>query len=154
MTERIVSEPGSEQPVEPAASGEGASKRKAAAEQTVLPEPTFGAWMGSMWLYTTLRFGLFGVLWGILYLVGLNGYLAALIGLVLSVPLSFLLLAKPRARFTAQLEARVNHRRVQLDDLEEQLDPDAREREAELRDAAAEEARRVELRKAKSRRSD
>jgi Protein of unknown function (DUF4229) len=146
VTEPVVSEqPGSEeQPVEPAAS----------VEQTTLPEPSFGAWMGSMWLYTTLRFGLFGALWGILYLVGLNGYLAALIGLVLSVPLSFVLLAKPRARFTAQLEARVQHRRVQLDDLEEQLDPEAREREAELREAAAEEARRVELRKAKSRRTD
>jgi hypothetical protein len=145
VTEPVVSEqPGSEQPVEPAGS----------VQRAALPEPSFGAWMGSMWLYTILRFGLFGALWGILYLVGLNGYLAALIGLVLSVPLSFVLLAKPRARFTAQLEARVNHRRVQLDDLEEQLDPEAREREAELREAAAEEARRVELRKAKSRRSN
>ena len=133
-----------EQPLEPAA----------AAEPQALPEPTFGAWMGSMWLYTTLRFGLFGALWGVLYLCGVSVYVSALIGLVLSVPLSFVLLAKPRARFTAQLEARVNHRRVQLDDLEEQLDPDAREREAELREAEAEEARRVELRKAKSRRSD
>ena len=86
-------------------------------------EPTFRGWMGSMWLYTTLRFGLFGALWGILYLCGISVYLSALIGLVLSVPLSLVLLAKPRARFTAQLEARVNARRVGLDDLEVQLDP-------------------------------
>ena len=124
----------------------------AATPDTPPVEPTFGGWMGSMWLYTLLRFGLFGVLWGVLYLAGVPGYVAALIGLVLSVPLSFVLLARPRARFAAQIEARVDHRRVQRGDLGIQLDPDAHEREAELREAEAEEARRVDLRK-KSRRT-
>ncbi len=80
---------------------------------------SFGAWMGSMWVYTVLRFGLFFVLWGLLVLVGLTGLFAALVAVVLSVPLSFVLLARPRARFAAQLEQRVNaarENRARLDD--------------------------------------
>jgi O-antigen ligase len=79
----------------------------------------FASWMGSMWLYTVLRFGLFFVLWGVLVWLGVTGLLAALIAIVLSVPLSFVLLAKPRARFAAQLEQRVNaarEARTKLDD--------------------------------------
>ena len=88
-------------------------------------EPGFRAWMGSMWLYTLLRFGLFGVLWGVLYLIGLPVFGAALLGLLLSVPLSFVLLARPRARFANQIELRMNARRVESTDLASQLDPDA-----------------------------
>jgi hypothetical protein len=65
-----------------------------------------------MWLYTVLRFGLFFALWGILALLGVHGLLAPLIALVLSVPLSFVLLAKPRAMFTRQLEARIDQRKA------------------------------------------
>jgi hypothetical protein len=89
-------------------------------------QPTFGRWMGSMWLYTLLRFGLFFALWGLLYLVGVHGFLAPLIALVLSVPLSFVLLAKPRERFTRQLELRVEARRVDRERLDAELDPDAK----------------------------
>lgn len=78
-----------------------------------------------MWLYTVLRFALFFVLWGILVLVGVEGLLAAAIALVLSVPLSFVLLARPRARFAANLEARVEAARARRENLAEQLDPDA-----------------------------
>jgi hypothetical protein len=69
--------------------------------------------MGSMWLYTILRFGLFFALWGILELLGVHGFLAPMVALVLSVPLSFVLLAKPRRMFTRQLEARVELRKQQ-----------------------------------------
>jgi len=78
-----------------------------------------------MWLYTILRFGLFFALWGILVLVGVKPLFAALLGLVISVPLSYLLLAKPRARFTANLEARVDARREERSKLDHELDPDA-----------------------------
>ena len=94
------------------------------------PEPTFGRWMGSMWLYTTLRFGLFFVLWGVMFLVGLRGFLAPLVALVLSVPLSYVLLARPRAAFTQQLELRLQARRQDREDLAHRLDPDA-EQDAE-----------------------
>jgi O-antigen ligase len=67
--------------------------------------------MGSMWLYTILRFGLFFALWGVLVLVGLRGFVAAGVAVVLSLPLSYVVLARPRARFAANIEARVNARR-------------------------------------------
>lgn len=81
--------------------------------------PKFASYMGSMWLYTILRFALFFALWAILVLVGLTGLFAALVAVVLSVPLSLVLLARPRARFAAHLEARVNaarDARTKLDD--------------------------------------
>ena len=90
-------------------------------------QPTFGSWMGSMWLYTVLRFGLFFALWGIVYLLGVNGYLGLLIALVLSVPLSLVLLRKPRERFTEQLELRMQARQASRADLDAQLDPDSRD---------------------------
>jgi predicted lipid-binding transport protein (Tim44 family) len=84
-------------------------------------QPTFAGWMGSMWLYTILRFGLFFGLWGLLYLAGLGGLLGAIIALALSIPLSYVLLAKPRARFAANIEQRVNAHREHRADLDEKL---------------------------------
>lgn len=81
-------------------------------------QPTFAGWLGSMWLYTILRFGLFLALWGLITLAGLHGFSGAFVAVLLSVPLSFVLLSVPRARFAAKLEQRVNaHRdgRVALD---------------------------------------
>lgn len=77
-----------------------------------------------MWLYTILRFGLFFALWGLLVLVGLHGLFAPALALVLSVPLSLVLLAGPRARFTQQLEARVEARRADRHELDSRLEPD------------------------------
>ncbi len=78
-----------------------------------------------MWLYTVLRFGLFVVIWGLLVLLGVHGLLGALIAMVLSIPLSFVLLARPRARFAANLESRVSAARARRADLDTELDPDA-----------------------------
>lgn len=77
-----------------------------------------------MWLYTVLRFGLFFALWGVIYLLGLNGLAAAALALVLSIPLSYVLLAKPRAAFAAQIEARMNARRAQQEQLDRRLSGD------------------------------
>jgi hypothetical protein len=87
-------------------------------------EPSFAGWMGSMWLYTILRFGLFFALWGLLLLTGLGGLVAAAVALALSVPLSFVLLAAPRHRFAANVERRVNARRAERDHLDAELDAD------------------------------
>jgi hypothetical protein len=76
-----------------------------------------------MWLYTILRFGLFFALWGLLVLFGVHGFLAPILALVLSVPLSFVLLARPRAQFTRQLEARLAARRADREDLDARLEP-------------------------------
>jgi hypothetical protein len=79
--------------------------------------------MGSMWMYTLLRFGLFFALWGIAYLAGLHGLLGPLVALVASVPLSLVILAKPRARFTRQLELRMQARQAERARLDAELDP-------------------------------
>jgi O-antigen ligase len=97
-------------------------------EPEVAPQPSFRSWMGSMWLYTILRFGLFLLLWGLLYVAGLHGILGALIAAVLSVPMSLVLLARPRARFAARIEERVNAQRAARAALDEQLDPGNAER--------------------------
>jgi len=75
-----------------------------------------------MWLYTILRFGLFLALWGLLYLAGLHSLLGPLIAAALSVPLSFVLLAVPRARFAANIEQRVNAHRESRADFDARLD--------------------------------
>ena len=77
--------------------------------------------MGAMWLYTLLRFGLFFALFGLLWLVGVKGFLGAVIALALSVPLSFVLLARPRQAFAAVLEQRVDARKARQADLDAQL---------------------------------
>jgi Protein of unknown function (DUF4229) len=84
-------------------------------------QPTFAGWLGSMWLYTILRFGLFVALWGLLNLAGLHGFVGALVAVVLSVPLSFVLLSVPRARFAANLEQRLNAHRENRAELDQKL---------------------------------
>jgi hypothetical protein len=85
--------------------------------------PRFIGWMGSLWGYTILRFAMFFALWGILLLVGLGGFLAPLLALVLSVPLSLVLLAGPRNRVAQQIEARMAASRAARHDLDVRLDP-------------------------------
>jgi hypothetical protein len=89
--------------------------------------PTFGSWMGSMWLYTLLRFGLFFVLWGVFLLIGFHGFTAAVFAVVLSIPLSFVLLAGPRRRFAANVEARMAEHQRHRAELDAELDPDNRD---------------------------
>jgi hypothetical protein len=72
--------------------------------------PTFGKSLGLFWLYTLLRFGLFGAIWALLWLVGVGWLIAAAIAVVLSIPLSWVLLARPRQAFAANIEQRVNAR--------------------------------------------
>lgn len=87
------------------------------------PPVTFGSWMGSMWAYTLLRILLFLALWGIAWLCGVKDVIAALIiAAVLSIPLSFVLLAVPRARFAAKIEQRVTARHEERAKLDADLD--------------------------------
>jgi hypothetical protein len=85
--------------------------------------PRFLAWIGTLWGYTLLRFAMFFALWGILVLLGLGGLIAPLIALVLSVPLSLVLLAGPRNRVAQQIEARMAASRAARRDLDTRLDP-------------------------------
>jgi len=74
------------------------------------PRPSFGKSLGLFWLYTLLRFGLFGLIWALLWLLGVGWLIAAAIAVVLSIPLSWVLLARPRQAFAANIEQRVNAR--------------------------------------------
>jgi hypothetical protein len=81
--------------------------------------------LGQFWLYTLLRIALFGAVWGVLWLVNVRGMLGLLFAVLLSVPLSFVLLASPRAALAASLEQRVSQRKVREDDLRHRLAGDA-----------------------------
>lgn len=84
--------------------------------------------MGTLWLYTVLRFGLFLVLFAILWLLGVGGLLGALVAVVLSIPLSLVLLARPRAALARTIEQRIAARNARADALDRELqgdEPDA-----------------------------
>ncbi|SDI94406.1 Protein of unknown function [Frankineae bacterium MT45] len=80
-----------------------------------------------MWLYTLLRVLIFAVLFGLLWLVGVKGLLGALIAAVLSIPVSFVLLARPRAMFAATIEENIQTRLEKKQARAVELDPDAEE---------------------------
>jgi hypothetical protein len=83
-----------------------------------MTRPSFKRSISLFWMYTLLRFGLWAVLWLILWLVGLNVLLAGAIAAILSLPLSWVLLARPRAAFAANIEQRVSarvHDRAEFD---------------------------------------
>ena len=86
--------------------------------------PSFRRSMGTLWLYSLLRFGLFGAIWGILYVIGLQWFLAAVIALVLSIPLSLVLLAKPRAMLSETIEQRIERQKAKRSELDARLDGD------------------------------
>jgi hypothetical protein len=86
--------------------------------------PAFSRWMGSMWLYSVLRFGMFFALWGIFELIGIHGLFAAFLGLIVSIPLGYVLLQRPRAAVAGNNEQRINSRREARDELSARLDPD------------------------------
>jgi hypothetical protein len=90
-------------------------------ERPQVTAPTPRQTLSAMWLYTVLRFGLFFALWGLLWAARVPGLLAATIALVLSIPLSFILLRKQRAKLAANLEARVTARQFQRHDLDAKL---------------------------------
>lgn len=103
-------QPSESQPAEPVPGSEPAPTR-----------PTAGQTLGAMWLYTVLRFGMFLLLWALLWLARVPGLLAALIALVLSVPLSFVLLRRQRERVAANLEQRIMARQAEQHDLDAKL---------------------------------
>lgn len=97
------------------------SAPEAAPESSAAGRPSFGRSMSVMWVYTLLRFGLFFVLWGLLALFNVRGYVGAGIALILSIPLSWVLLSRPRQAFAANLEQRVQYRVQQKSVLDAQL---------------------------------
>ncbi|MGX7677642.1 DUF4229 domain-containing protein [Jatrophihabitans sp. DSM 45814] len=94
---------------------------QSAAEPAKPVAPSARQSLGAMWLYSALRFGVFFVLFGILWLARVPVFLAAVIAVFLSIPLSFVLLARPRARLAQNIEQRVEARKARGHDLDEKL---------------------------------
>jgi Protein of unknown function (DUF4229) len=88
------------------------------------PQPSFRRSLGALWLYTILRVLVFGMLFGLLWFFGVSALLAAMIALVLSVPLSYVLLARPRAALTETIESRLAARRAQAEEFNARLQGD------------------------------
>ncbi|WP_369370913.1 DUF4229 domain-containing protein [Promicromonospora sp. Populi] len=61
-------------------------------------------------IYTLLRVALFGAALGLLYLVGLRGWLLPLVAVVVALAVSYLTLRKPRDAATAWMAGRVERR--------------------------------------------
>jgi hypothetical protein len=86
--------------------------------------PTAWESLSAMWLYSVLRIAMFGVLWGLLWVARVPVFLAAVIALALSIPLSFVLLAKPRQRLATNLERRIQLRVNKAQNLDAKLSGD------------------------------
>ena len=77
--------------------------------------------LAALWVYTLLRIALFGALFGLLWLFGVRGLLGAIIALLLSVPLSFVLLVRPRQALVAGVSGQVEARRARTSELDARL---------------------------------
>jgi hypothetical protein len=88
------------------------------------PRLTAGRSLRLFWIYTVARFGVAAVLYLVLWLFGLGGLLGVAVAIVVSIPLSYVLLAKPRAALAENIEQRVNAHRLHQEDLTRKLTGD------------------------------
>jgi membrane protein implicated in regulation of membrane protease activity len=72
-------------------------------------------------VYTAGRLLVFVGLAALLYLVGLRGFLLVAAAIVLSLPVSYVLLARQRAAMTREVEQRVAGRKGRREDLRARL---------------------------------
>jgi hypothetical protein len=72
-------------------------------------------------VYTAGRVLVFAVLAGLGWLAGLRGFLLVVVALAVSVPVSWYLLARPRAAMAAEVERRVTERQARRADLRARL---------------------------------
>lgn len=72
-------------------------------------------------VYTAARFLLFVGLAALGYVVGLRGFALVFAALLVSLPLSYVLLARQRAALAADVEQRVSGRRARREDLRARL---------------------------------
>ena len=77
--------------------------------------------MRTFLVYTAGRLLVFAGVAAVLYLLGLRGFLLVAAALLLSLPVSYLLLAGPRAALGAEVERRVAGRRARREDLRSRL---------------------------------
>ncbi len=68
-------------------------------------------------LYTLGRFACFGAVAGVLYLLGLRSWLLVIASLLLSAPLSYVLLRNVRNNWSVQIDQRLKRRKAEKDKL-------------------------------------
>ncbi|MEU4364813.1 DUF4229 domain-containing protein [Promicromonospora sp. NPDC023987] len=84
-------------------------------------------------IYSLLRLALFGVVLGLLYVVGLRGVLLPIVAVVVALALSYLTLRKPRDAATRWMAGRVERRAAERA-FSPKLDLDAAHEDAHLDD--------------------
>jgi uncharacterized protein DUF4229 len=72
-------------------------------------------------IYTVGRIVVFAVLAGLLWLVGLRGFLVVFAALLLSIPVSYFFLARQRNALAADVERKVTDRQSRRQNLRSQL---------------------------------
>jgi len=72
-------------------------------------------------IYTAGRIVVFAVLAGLLWLVGLRGFLLVFVALLLSIPVSYFFLARQRNALAADVERKVTDRQSRRQNLRSQL---------------------------------
>lgn len=72
-------------------------------------------------VYSVGRVLVFVAVAALLYVVGLRGFVLALAALLVSLPVSYVVLARARADFAAVVERRVTERRARREDLRYRL---------------------------------
>lgn len=77
------------------------------------------------WVYTALRITVFGVVFGLLWLFGVRDLLGAVLALILSVPLAYVILARPRAAVAAALHDRLVTREQRAQAIDAELSGDS-----------------------------
>lgn len=77
--------------------------------------------MKSAAVYTSGRVLIFVALAALCWLVGLRGFVLAVVALLLSIPASWFLLARQRAAMAADVERRIRDRQTRRADLRSQL---------------------------------
>lgn len=87
-------------------------------------------------VYSLARFGILGGVAVLLWFLGLDGFLAVAVAVVLSVPMSYLLLARQRAALSGEVERRLDQRRTQREDLRARLRGDDTTDSTEVADTA------------------
>ena len=76
------------------------------------------------WIYTTLRVAVFGAIFGLLWIFGVRHLVGAAVALALSVPLSYVILARPRALVAEALHDRLAVHQARTEKLDAQLSGD------------------------------
>lgn len=83
--------------------------------------PSAASTLGAMWLFTLMRFGVFGVIFVLLLLGRVPLFWAGVVALVLSIPISFVLLNRQRQKLVDNLAARMTAHQARSATLDEQL---------------------------------